>query len=181
MNTRILVAYASMFGSTGEIAHAIADVLRDDCTVVDVRAVLDVDDLHPYHSVVVGSAIYNGQWLPEAVQFVRMHKAALCRMPVAYFAVCMLLHRPTPQHRHTVAAYLETVHALTPRISPVAVGMFAGKLRYRNLPLLERVEFLILSQLPSGDFRDWDAIRAWAVQVRPALLPDGIGERAGSA
>ncbi len=103
MHTRILVAYATMFGSTAEIAEAIGAALRDDHTEVDVRGVLDVDDLRPYDAVVVGSAIYNGEWLPEAVRFVRLHQTVLRNMPVAYFAVCMLVHRPTPKLRRTVS------------------------------------------------------------------------------
>ena len=95
MTTRILVAYASMFGSTGQIAQVLGAALRDAHTVVDVRAVNDVNDVHAYHAVVIGSAIYNGHWLPDAVHFVRIHEAALCHLPVAYFAACMLLQRPT--------------------------------------------------------------------------------------
>jgi menaquinone-dependent protoporphyrinogen oxidase len=173
MHTRILVAYATTFGSTAEIAEAIGAALRHDHTEVDVREVLDVDDLRPYDAVVVGSAIYNGEWLPEAVQFVRLHEATLCRMPVAYFAACMIVQRPTPQHQRTARLYVDAVQQTAPSIQPVDVGVFTGNLRYRNLPLLERIEFFFLSRLPSGDFRDWNAIWAWAAAVRPALLGSG--------
>lgn len=172
MNTRILVAYASMFGSTMEIAQVIGTALRDAHTVVDVRAVNEVNDVHPYHAVVVGSAIYNGQWLPDAVHFVRIHEAMLCQVPIAYFAVCMLLQRDTPQHRRTVATYLHAVRHVAPHVEPVDVAMFAGKLRYRNLPLLQRLLFAGKARLPWGDFRDWNAIRAWATELRAALVDD---------
>jgi menaquinone-dependent protoporphyrinogen oxidase len=82
----------------------------------------------------------------------------------------MLLHHRTPQRRRTAATYVGTVQQIVPRIRPIDVGLFAGKLRYRNLPLLERITFFAMSRLPSGDFRDWDAIRAWALHVRPALM-----------
>lgn len=119
MHTRILVAYATTFGSTAEIAEAIGAALRHDHTEVDVREVLDVDDLRPYDAVVVGSAIYNGEWLPEAVQFVRLHEATLCRMPVAYFAACMIVQRPTPQHQRTARLYVDAVQQTAPSIQPV--------------------------------------------------------------
>ncbi len=173
MNTRLLVAYASMFGSTQEIAQEIGATLRDAHTIVDVRPVIDVNDVGSYHAVVIGSAIYNGQWLPDAVEFVRIHEAALCRLPVAYFAVCMLLHHDTGQHRRTVATYLHAVRHVAPHVEPVDVAMFAGKLRYRNLPLLERLLFAWESRLPWGDFRDWNAIRAWAQDFRRALVNRG--------
>ena len=173
MTTRILVAYASMFGSTGQIAQVLGAALRDAHTVVDVRAVNDVNDVHAYHAVVIGSAIYNGHWLPDAVHFVRIHEAALCHLPVAYFAMCMLLQRPTSPHRRIVATYLDAVRHVAPRVEPVDVGMFAGKLRYRNLPLLERLLFACKARLPWGDFRDWDVIGAWAQELRPALVHAG--------
>ena len=173
MTTRILVAYASMFGSTAQIAQVLGAALRDAHTVVDVRAVIDVNDVGPYQAVVIGSAIYNGHWLPEAVEFVRLHEATLCRVPVAYFAACMLLHRDTPRHRRVVATYLDAVRHVAPYVEPVDVGMFAGKLRYRNLPLLERLLFALQAHLPWGDFRDWSAIGAWAQDLRPALVHAG--------
>lgn len=173
MQTRILVAYATMFGSTTEIAHTIAAALGNEHTVVDVRGVLEVNDLRSYDAVVIGSAIYNGQWLPEAVRFVQLHEAALCRVPVAYFAACMIVQRPTRQHRRTAHAYVAAMQEIVPSVQPVDVGVFAGKLRYRNLPLLERIEFFLMSWLPPGDFRDPNAIRAWAAALRPALLRNG--------
>ncbi len=173
MNTRILVTYASMFGSTAEIAQVLGAALRDAHTVVDVRPVIDVNDVGPYHAVVIGSAIYNGQWLPEAVQFVHIHEATLCRLPVAYFAACMLLHRDTSRHRRVVATYLDAVRHVAPRVEPVTIAMFAGKLRYRNLPLLERLLFACKAHLSWGDFRDWSAIGAWAQDLRPALVHAG--------
>lgn len=171
MEARVLVAYASMFGSTAEIAHAVGAALRDEHTMVDVLPVLDVRDLEHYDAVIVGSAIYNGQWLPDAVYWLRINEATLCHMPVAYFAVCMLVQRPTVRHRQVARTYMDAVQQAAPAIKPIDVAVFAGKLHYRNLPLLERVVFAFKARLPWGDFRDWRAIRTWARSVRPALLP----------
>lgn len=166
---RILVAYASTFGSTAEVAEAIGAAMRADDTGVDVRPVVDLNDLAGYDAVVVGSGIYNGTWLPEAIAFLRAFAPTLQRMPVAYFAVCMMLYRETPQRRRLVDAYMETVRRAAPQIAPVAVGSFAGKLRYRNLALMERALFFLTSRLPPGDYRDWSAIRDWASEIRPLL------------
>lgn len=40
-----------------------------------------------YQAVVVGSAVHRGQWLPEAVEFVKTNQEALGHMPVALFCV----------------------------------------------------------------------------------------------
>ena len=170
MNIRFLVAYASTFGTTAEVATAIGDTLRDATFTVEVRPIIDVDDLASYHAAVIGSAIYNGQWLPEAVHFVQRQRATLQQMPVAYFLTCMALHTDTPYQRQIATRYVQTVRAIAPEITPVSLGVFAGCLRYRNLPLMERIEFWLQARLPSGDFRDWDAIRRWAADARPLLL-----------
>ena len=170
MDKRILVAYASEFGSTREVAETIAEALRDAATAVDVQLVVDVPDVSSYDAVIVGSAIYNGRWLPEAIHFVQSHQPRLSTIPVAYFALSMLIRDDTPQNRRTVMSYLEPVRQAAPAVRPVSVGLFAGRMRYRNLPLLTRLVFWVKARLPSGDYRNWQAIRSWAEQVRPALL-----------
>ena len=47
MGDRILIAYASKCGSTGEVAQAIGQVLCDAGATVNVRRVQDVKDLGP--------------------------------------------------------------------------------------------------------------------------------------
>lgn len=167
---RILVTYASTFGSTAEVAEAIGQELRAAGTAVDILPVQDVNDLGQYAAVVIGSGIYNGTWLPEAIYFLRLYESMLQQLPVAYFNVCMILYRDTPKRRHIATSYLESVRAVVPTVQPVAVGIFAGKLRYRNLQLLERFIFFLKSRLPWGDYRNWKEIRSWAAHIHPALV-----------
>ena len=63
---RVLVAYASMHGSTGEVAEAIGRVLCGHGAAVDIRLIKNVNSLTPYEAVVVGSAVRRDKWLPEA-------------------------------------------------------------------------------------------------------------------
>ncbi len=174
MSTRILVAYSGEFGTTREIAEVIGHTLRDTHTAVDVRQTIDVRALAPYQAVVLGSAIYNGAWLPEAVEFVRHYAAMLSGLPVAYFAVSMTMRIDTPANRRTVLAYLDPVHAVAPAVQPVAIGLFAGRLQYFNLPLLARLYFWLQSRLPSGDFRNWATIQEWVREIRPALVAPSV-------
>lgn len=46
--------------------------------------------------------------------------------------------------------------------------VFAGKLDYAALGRLERMMVRAL-RAPEGDFRDWDAIRAWARSIASEL------------
>jgi len=68
---RILVAYASWCGSTAEVAEAVAQVLREDGDMVEVRPAREVEDVGPYKAVVIGSAARIGKLMPDSVNFVK--------------------------------------------------------------------------------------------------------------
>lgn len=59
-------------------------------------------------------------------------------------------------------------------MTPVATTAFAGAIIVDG-PQVERLGFLRKMMVRStkafaGDFRNWDAIRAWAAGLKPALL-----------
>jgi menaquinone-dependent protoporphyrinogen oxidase len=99
-----------------------------------------------------------GSWLPEAVKFVEVHTAALKTKPVAYFQVSSFLKEDTPEKRQEAATYLGAVRAL---VKPASVGLFAGKIDYSKLSFFDRTIAKMVGSV-EGDWRDWDAIRAWA-------------------
>jgi len=86
MPIRVLVAYATKHGSTGEIAEAIGHVLRGPDTIVDVVPTREVTDLGPYQAVILGSALYAAHWQRDANRFVTRHLAALQERPVWLFS-----------------------------------------------------------------------------------------------
>ncbi len=91
MSNKILIAYATQTGSTVGVAEAIGKTLAEKGADVDVRPIGEVTDLTPYRAIVVGSAIHDKKWLPEAMKFVRDNQAALSEKPFAAFLVCMTL------------------------------------------------------------------------------------------
>ena len=171
MPNKILVAYASKAGSTSGVAEAIGKTLAESGVQVDVRLMKDVKDLAPYRAVVAGSAIRMGEWLPEAMQFMQTHQAALAQKPFAAFLVCFTLAHPSAEANEKVAAYLEPVRAL---VKPASEALFAGMVDFGKLRLIP--EGLIMrailasDKVQPGDYRDWNAIRAWAESLRPLLL-----------
>jgi menaquinone-dependent protoporphyrinogen IX oxidase len=84
---RVLIGYASRFGSTRDIANRIADAVRKDGSEVDVRSVDEISDLDHYDAVVFGSGVYDGSWTAEATELMRRHAAILARKPLWLFSV----------------------------------------------------------------------------------------------
>jgi menaquinone-dependent protoporphyrinogen oxidase len=171
MSDKILVAYASRTGSTAGVAEAIGKTLSENGVQVEVRPMEDVKDLAPYRAVVAGSAIQGAQWLPDAMQFMRTHRAALTQKPFAAFLVCMTLTISNGKYRAQVADWLQPVRAL---VKPVSEGLFAGTLDISKVPSFsDRLKFRLsvaFGVWSEGDHRDWNAIRAWAESIRPLLL-----------
>jgi len=173
MDNKILVAYASRAGSTSRVAEAIAGVLCADGMAVDVRLAKEVSDVSSYRAVVVGSAIYMGRWMPDAVKFVEKHKNVLSRMPVAYFLVCLTLKDDTEENRSLVRSYLDPVIEKTPQVQPLDIGLFAGRMDYSKLSFFYRFIAKTMDA-PEGDYRDWNAITAWAGRVSSQLRQGAV-------
>jgi menaquinone-dependent protoporphyrinogen oxidase len=162
----VLIAYASRCGSTGEVAEAIGRALCTAGTAVDVRQVKDVIDVSAYSAVIVGSAVYRFNLLPEAAEFVSANREALSHVPVAYFVVCGTLQEDTPEKRQKAAAYLTP---LCKMVQPVDEGLFAGRIDYSKVSLLEQLIVRVLGS-NEGDWRDWDAIQAWSTELFATML-----------
>jgi menaquinone-dependent protoporphyrinogen oxidase len=165
MTQQMLVTYASKSGTTAEVAAAIADTLRTQGVAVDLKPVKDVRDLNGYSSVVIGSGIRVGQWIGPARQFVERHQDALRSVPTAFFTVCMTLKDDTPETRAEVHEYTASQRELVP---PMAEAFFAGRVQRDTLGFIEKMAMSAM-KLEDADYRDWDAIRAWAAGL-PAQL-----------
>jgi uncharacterized protein YjbI with pentapeptide repeats len=127
-----------------------------------------------YDALVLGSSIRAGRWLPEAIRFLTTHQEQMSHIPVAYFTTCLTMVDDTEDNRRTVLAYMEPILQMAPHIEPVGLGLFAGSLdpNRQLLPMLQP------DLAPQGDYRDWEAIRSWAEEIRPALL-EGVGSDEG--
>src|SRR5512138_3398044 len=159
MNTKsILLAYASRFGSTQEVAEKIATTLREAGLEVDLQPMQEVKSLDRYDTVVLGAAIYNAKWNAEAHQFVSQHQDALAQLPVAIFTLGPL--SASEAAKRNSRRQLDGELAKYPWLKPVAMEIFAGKYdpTKPGLNFFERF-------LPARDYRKWDAIRTWANEL----------------
>ena len=155
MNTNsILLAYATRYGSTQEVAEAITTTLRQDGIKVDIQSMQDVKNLDNYSAVVLGAALYNARWHPEAHNFLSQYQETLKKLPVAIFALGPLSTSDVAMLRSRGQLDLELQKYRW--LKPVAVEMFVGKSDPAKLGIFDRLF------TKASDHRDWNVIRSWA-------------------
>ena len=159
---KVLVATASKYGSTHEIGQALGDALSERGVIVQVVKMQDVKTLVPFDAVVLGSAIYAGQWLKDAREFVDVHALGLTERPVWLFSSGPVGEPPLPSEENIqIDSIVMTTGARDHKV-------FAGKIDKSRLSLAHRALVKAL-KAPVGDFRDWDEIRAWGASIAEAL------------
>lgn len=173
---KILVAYASKFGTTTQVAECIAQTLQQYNHQVDVIQVAQVDNIADYDAVIIGAAIHYDHWMTDAQAFVKTHQATLSTKPVACFFTCLALSKQTEKDQQQADTYRKKIANLNPHINPISIGCFAGAVKYQSMPFLFRlVARVILSvmKVKEGDYRDWAVIRTWALDVETLIAEAG--------
>ena len=166
----ILVAYASRYGSTREVAEAVADTLREQGAAVDVAPAKDATVFAGHGGVVLATPFYIGSMLKDAAHFLERNRAALEHLPVA-----VLTCGPISAEEDMTAAHQQLDEALAKLdwLHPVAAEIFVGKYDPHHLRMTDKVIAALpaspLHGVETHDDRDWAAIRAWA-----ATLPDAM-------
>ncbi len=171
MEIRVLVAYASKYGASGEIAEKIGQVLRQAGLQTDVSSVNRVGDLTQYKAVVLGSAIYMGQWRKEVGKFLKTNEKLLAERPVWLFSSGPM-GKGDPVQLTKGWRFPKSQGPIIERIRPRDIAIFHGMLDMKKLNFFERLVVRIIRG-PVGDFRDWDAIASWAAGIAGELRKQG--------
>jgi menaquinone-dependent protoporphyrinogen oxidase len=161
--TKVLVASASRHGATTEIAEAIGEILAAQGVDVDVKEMEDVDTVYPYDAYVLGSAVYIGSWLHSATRFIDEHWELVATRPTWLFS-----SGPIGKPPHPAAADSFDPADLVARVRARDHHLFGGKLDKHGLALRERAVAGAL-RVPEGDFREWEAVTAWATAIARSL------------
>jgi menaquinone-dependent protoporphyrinogen oxidase len=166
----VLVGYASAHGSTREIAQRVARRLEENGLQVETRSVDQVTSLDGYDAYVLGSAVHNGAWLPDAVKFVTDNRAVLAGRPLWLFSVGSKDSLRGPLGRRLAANYPipKGIAELQEDLRPRDHRILTGVIRKEQYPGFSRV-FVWAMGGHYGDFRDWPAIDAWAADIATAL------------
>jgi len=192
---RILVAYATMAGSTADVARTVGEEISKGGVQVDVLPLTQVKDLKGYDGVVVGGPMIMG-WHRAARRFLRKNRLAFQRLPLAVFVLAMSLTQtgetsvggvpvtvdeklPKPPQKAgslsfreryaRLSSYLKPILSATRPARPVSIGVFGGRLEYGRLKWWAVLFAMFVIQAPAGERRNWEAIRSWAAGLPAAL------------
>jgi len=168
MSTTTLVAYATLHGSTKEVAEEIAKTLRESGHPVDFQALKDVRSLADYSAVVMGAPFYMFRWHKDARRFLSRHREALQKMPVAVFALGPF--NDVEKEWNDVRAMADKTLAKYPWLKPVSVEIVGGKFDPMHLKFPYNL-IPAMKAMPVTDIRDWDAIRTWASSLPAKFQP----------
>ena len=185
---KFLVTYASMAGSTAEVAQAVGEELQKGGLQVDVKPLDQVDALAGYDGVVVGAPMIMG-WQRAARRFLRRHRSELQGKPLAVFVLAMSLTqsgetsvdgvpavvdpklpkapaRPgnlSFRERYaTLSNYLQPILKAARPARPVSIGVFGGRMEYGRLKWWAVLFAMLIIKAPAGEKRNWEVIREWA-------------------
>lgn len=166
----ILIAYASKYGSTAQIAENIALRLKKAGLTPVERDVKEINSLAEYSAVVAGSAVYAGSWLKEAADFLEKFQEDLTQLPTWLFSA-----GPTgkgdPVEQMKGWRFPDSLKPLADKIRPRDIAFFHGVLDMSKLRLAEKLIVYAL-KAPAGDFRDWELINRWADQIARSLIEE---------
>lgn len=192
---RILVTYATMAGSTVEVAQAVAGEIARSDVQVDVLPLGEVKSLAGYDGVVLGGPMIMG-WHRQAMGFLKKHRQALQQIPLAVFVMAISLTqtgetnvggvpiyvddqlpKPPEQPGHLrfreryarLSNYVQPILRAVRPVRPASIGVFGGRLEYGRLKWWAVLFVMLIIQAPAGDRRNWGAIRAWAAGLPAAL------------
>ena len=176
---KVLLAYASVHGSTAEVARFMRDTLEPWGYEVDAAEVSSISKLENYDAIILGSAVHNGMVLPEMSAFVRRFRDRLIRLPVYLFVMCIRILEPDGLDR---IRYHYLPQSGMDDFPIESLGVFAGKLDLDSInwneawTLALRYDGVTAPRDHDGDYRDWDAIKTWTMQVA-----ESINQLAGEA
>ena len=169
---KILVAYASAHGTTGEVAEFISNTLAVYGADVTHKAVETVESVKDYDAFVLGTAIHEGIWLRSMMLFIDKFEAELAQKPVYFFITCIRIAE-ADGYEHAMKSYM---HAPTlEKLKARNVNVFGGAIQLKEIDWNERWTLGLrydgtnLQSRLNADYRDWYVIGAWTTSIAKDL------------
>ena len=173
---KCLVVYGSKYGSTREVAQAVADGLGADLADAEERP-----DIGPYDVIVLGSPIYAGDYLDAVTSFVRDSRDELGKRKMAAFITAAADMEIDPGLTGDEDELLLTQQDYADGLAEMAGGQildtrgFGGRLVPEQLDETDRkmlswfYRFLMHDELKGFDLLDLPEAKRWGEKLKSLL------------
>ncbi|TXT55270.1 MAG: hypothetical protein BAJATHORv1_40181 [Candidatus Thorarchaeota archaeon] len=173
---RIGICYRSRYGTTTEVVQEMVKTAREagvSIDAVDLKEGSLPDPIEDYDLIAIGSGIQAGRWAKEPLKFIEENTSLLATKKVAIFVVCGDAGDPA-KCDEAQTMYLDNIAAQYPEIKPVSTGLFGGMFDFKkyNFVVRRMVKSIVKKSMNEGeevpdvmDFRDWDQIREWIIEL----------------
>lgn len=164
---KILVGYATKYGSTKDVAEKVAEILKKEKFEVNISLLKDVKTIEEYDAIVLGAALYMHKWHKDLRKFLKQNQEVLQRTPTAIFTLGPVKKPLDKKEWENSQAQLDKSMSQFDWFEPKEVKLFGGKFD----PKLLAFPFnKFAASEPSTDIRDWDEIEKWARKVGKTFM-----------
>jgi menaquinone-dependent protoporphyrinogen oxidase len=186
MTERVLIGYGSRYGSTADIAEAMAKTVQEvsdqakaaqgvgiQVDLINLKKAAPPSPLEDYDLVVIGSGIQAGRWTKEPLEFIKDNLDVLSRTKVALFVVCGYAASPD-KCDFAQSEFLDKIVEEYPDLAPISTGLFPGVFDFSkyNFAVKALVKRIVTQQMKPGekvpekiDYRDWEMVNDWITKL----------------
>lgn len=161
---RVLIAVGSKYGSSLDIAGRIGAVLKGCGHAVTVSPAGKVASVADFDAVIMGSGVYASSLDKALLRLAQRERAALATKRLAGFVVSLAAAEKDEKNQAEAAKYAGLMQDL---LGSAPVASFAGAFDPQSMNLIMRWLMKLIGAKP-GDYRDWQAIEAWAGELAQA-------------
>jgi menaquinone-dependent protoporphyrinogen oxidase len=137
---KTLIAYETKGGATEESAHKIAEVLRTkyqlDVDLVDLK-VQNITDCSQYQNIVVGGGVHAGKVYGKVLKCLENDFTG---KKVAFFVSAGAGGGDEKAHEKAKSQYAEDTLAKYPKVTPVAVEAFGGRMTILGRKVIDNLD-----------------------------------------
>lgn len=166
---KVLIAYASQYGTTAEIAEAVKTGICSYKGAFDVSMtsgpLKEGFTLQSFDLLIFGSGIYKGLISGELADMLQKYSSIICEKPTAAFIVC------GTGNAQSQARYLARVKQAIPGV--FLLTAFRGRLKFDELN--DEHKHRIKARYKDKDFTDYDyvdlnAARNYGIKIAEIIL-----------
>ncbi len=176
MALKIGLIYSSVDGHTKKICEAIAQVIQDDETALDLIAIDEFErSISEYQLLVIGASIRYGKHNKSVHEFILSNQAELSKIKTAFFSVNLVARKDeknTPDTNPYMIKFLKEINWKADFLE-----VFAGKLDYQSYSFFDSLMIKLIMKFTNGPtssqepiiYTNWEKVKNFGLRLKDAI------------